>query len=175
MVTGRIPRNSFGPLSRLHNLICKVLEAVLKIPLFTLKLQDSEVNTSTILHLPQVSEGTRVSYSANKWGTSTLQNPNLVLPGAKQILTVGIHFLLLKLFKKVLCSPLWVGARHHPGEILQQLLQAREVRGFPEVLRTLVKPGPQDGGNSTGKEKWRATEPGRTPVGPRTSAGHHSP
>jgi hypothetical protein len=91
-------------------------------------------------------------------GSPHIAEPSRGFPGTKQVLTVGIHVLLLKLFKKVLCSPLWVRARHHLFEVLQQLLKAREVRGLPEVFRTLVKPGPQDGSNGTGKERWRHSE-----------------
>lgn len=67
----------------------------------------------------------------------------------RPVLTVSLHFLLLKLFQKTVRSPLWVRARHGLPEIGQQPVQAGEVRGLPEVLGTLVKPGPQDGRDGT--------------------------
>lgn len=46
------------------------------------------------------------------------------------------------------------------------------MRGLPEVLCALVKPGPQDGGDGTEKEKGRVTAPSWL-WGLKKGPGHH--
>lgn len=96
-----------------------------------------------------------------------------LFPGVQQVLTVSVCFLLVKLLEEVLRPPLWVGAWHRLLEIVQQSLQAREVRGLSEVLCALVKPGPQDGGDRTRKQRRTVTAPAG--CGDPTRPGHQAP